>query len=1566
MKKITAMFLSIVLVLSAMFGTWSMQDVRATDSNSEQDNSATTLTTRTYGTGLTMPSTPTATSQLYQTAKAFDQIPYSIEATIKLDTSYNAAVRGGVVLGNNTNSDTAWNFEIHEYGRPRICFFTKKSEGTGVNTILDVKFDDLNVATGEAVRVNVVYDAVAKTMTCYLDGGVSKQTVSVTSFSPTIPTTKHVVGCDQRVNADTPRFKGEIYDMTIWSDTRTLDEVTNNTIETLETEDENLIAAYNFNADSDGERDFSDLSGNGYDIRKGGIYNLTPASKGMAFTASTVYKTEGTLSSEPVTMSAWIQLPESYSERAGVVFGNYIGSNPCVSFEIQTNGQPRFYMQNTTGTPANDTFSNVDIRSDQWTHLVYTVDETNGIISCYLNGELKQTVTKNPFDMSVVTNAYVLGGDLRGGNGQYFKGKIKEVALYSTLLDADSVKTLYEDGVNAVSTQPFSYYDVTDGKTYAVIQDQMGNNDLIGTGDIDFYDKDEVTDYAYSFAVVGDTQAVNEYDVNTGNNYLGGIYDWILENKEEKNIQYVFGLGDVTDNNNIAEWTHAKAEISSLDGQIPYSLVRGNHDMVGTFSAEDKTADYFTQYLGTDAYKEQFKYGGFYSDENTWNAWRTFTVGEVDYLMLSLDYGAMDRVLAWASDIIEAHTTHNVIITTHAYLYNDGTTLDENDLYPPSYTSGVSYNNGDDLWDKLVSQHKNIVLVMCGHDPCDDIVVRQEEGVNGNIVTAMLIDPQVLDSNLIAAGGIPSAMVAMLYFSQDGSQIQVEYYSTARDKYFKTNNQFTTTINVVNDKVDTCTNKVVEYTADEAKAFIDNDATTYPKYTDADTKVPEGYLFAGWYTDVSCDETSMLKDVTPTGTVYALFVPEHVLSVKAQISANLIDADYTNDTTGSIRFVTTVDSLQYKEVGFELSYVDANGVTRRAVSKSGTVYERLLAINSSCAYGMTPEGTFCAMSEYFRACTIAGLSVDDFKDTEFTVKPYWITMDGETVYGVEVTKSIQEGIDKVGNVSKYNAVLSGNIGLSVNTVDYEEVKLTMSDAEDNKYVAYAEKDGTYKIYVPAGEYTLTVTTEAATAPYLTYTEAVTISEGDNTLDIDLKNKLNNSNWTITDEGYYQNSQSGETFVQFEDGYGTTWKAEMKLSEYKGDWQRFGFMVWNSTGVNQDLDWTHWMQIYVLKRTDNGGMYNIVINGNIDGIGPVSFDVWPTTTVTSVEGKVLSLELTETELILTLDGQKIWTGTKDTVIANDSINYTLGDILGLDGTRRVYCGLYNWPIGITDPVTDPVIIKDWNFKHNEVLSGNITSPLDTVAYEDVKLTFTNEIGTSYTTYGKLDGTYEIKLPMGLYQMTVTAEVTTSPYITYTATVNVGDKENTHDVVLKNKMSESLFELTESGSYKSIVTGDTHTYFFSGWDTTWTSEIEMSGFDAANERAGLTLIRRNEANTDFDWSNWLRLYVVKTDSGTFHLEAHSSCDGVSAIATLYTFDESVTSVDGVRLRVELTGTGLIVRVNGTEVWNCSEDTKLGDATYTMGDVLMFGTRNVSCGLFNAGGTTVLFDDWSFTNR
>ncbi|MBQ7037084.1 MAG: metallophosphoesterase [Clostridia bacterium] len=281
-------------------------------------------------------------------------------------------------------------------------------------------------------------------------------------------------------------------------------------------------------------------------------------------------------------------------------------------------------------------------------------------------------------------------------------------------------------------------------------------------------DKEPVWDYAYSFAVIGDTQTITAHNPDK----LSCIYDWIVQNAEEKKIKYVFGLGDITYFSTTKEWAVAKKEIKKLDGVVPNMHIRGNHDTPETFIGAFPYGDYADKISGS--YNKTMLY-----------TYHKFNIGKIKYLALNIDTYPGDDILAWAAGVIEDHPDHNVIIVTHAYLSGNGS----------FYKVSSDGNDGEDIWEKLVKNHENITMVLAGHIPSDKIVVNKREGVHGNTVTEMLVDPQVTDQKYG-----PGGYVAMLYFSEDGKNVQVEYISTVHDAYFLEENQFSFDVNVIEGK----------------------------------------------------------------------------------------------------------------------------------------------------------------------------------------------------------------------------------------------------------------------------------------------------------------------------------------------------------------------------------------------------------------------------------------------------------------------------------------------------------------------------------------------------------------------------------------------------------------------------------------------------------------------------------------------------------------------------------------------------------------------------------------------
>ena len=283
-------------------------------------------------------------------------------------------------------------------------------------------------------------------------------------------------------------------------------------------------------------------------------------------------------------------------------------------------------------------------------------------------------------------------------------------------------------------------------------------------------------------------------------------------------------------------------------------------------------------------YAEQYTYCYEREGEENFRARNTihfFSTPILDYMVVALDYGAGDDILNWASEIIKQYPNHNVIVTTHGYLQADGTTLDRGESVYPSRDFGTSnshgVNNGNEMWDKFVSQHKNIVLLLCGHMSSDKIVMNQRKGVNGNMVTEMLIDPQAMDE------GDPKGMVANFFVSNGGSEITVNYYSTVKNIYYLQENNYTFNVNVIPRKDP----NVVIFNSNGGSGSMQKVETGLVKFAIPEctfTAPTKNHIFKGWSTSKNgaliTDKNILLKGTT---TLYAIWerveLPTYVISV---------------------------------------------------------------------------------------------------------------------------------------------------------------------------------------------------------------------------------------------------------------------------------------------------------------------------------------------------------------------------------------------------------------------------------------------------------------------------------------------------------------------------------------------------------------------------------------------------------------------------------------------------------------------------------------------------------------
>ncbi len=499
---------------------------------------------------------------------------------------------------------------------------------------------------------------------------------------------------------------------------------------------------------------------------------------GATFTTDDACVMNEGFASAPATYEAWIRLPRDKENRCGVIFGNYKDEQTaCFSFEVTQNGAPKLYFRYNAEAAASVTFNDIDLRNGGWTHLVFINDTEKGETSCYVNGRLR--ATRESMNSVGETAPARVGGDYRDKNRNVFRGEIHSLAVYSKVRTPEEIQA---DMKSFGTDNLMAAWDLTKISAERTIADASQNGHALSWKQIWFAEEElpEVGDYDFSMAAIGDTQITNVLDPE---NYLV-LYNYLAEHKDELKLSYVLGLGDITDVDKYEEWSRAEEAHNILyEAGVPHTFLRGNHD----------SSEKYNQVFNKEPYTSTFegRYG-----EGVENTYRKIEVCGIKYLILTMDMGAHDDVLEWANDVISAHPDHNVIITTHAYLFPTGELIKFGDPYAATNRDPEA-NNGTDIWEKLVNKHNNIVLVLSGHESTPYVVHTQTKNDCGTNVMQILSDTSIVDQDLVYAGQGTTGMITMFYFSEGGTKVTVRCYSAIRDAYYRAENQFTFTMDVV-------------------------------------------------------------------------------------------------------------------------------------------------------------------------------------------------------------------------------------------------------------------------------------------------------------------------------------------------------------------------------------------------------------------------------------------------------------------------------------------------------------------------------------------------------------------------------------------------------------------------------------------------------------------------------------------------------------------------------------------------------------------------------------------------
>jgi hypothetical protein len=258
---------------------------------------------------------------------------------------------------------------------------------------------------------------------------------------------------------------------------------------------------------------------------------------------------------------------------------------------------------------------------------------------------------------------------------------------------------------------------------------------------------------------------------------------WIADNGGPRHIAYALSLGDIVHDDVAPQWEVAQRCYRMLDGNVPYALVLGNHDYSG-----DRRATRVNEFFPVACFTNWPTFGGVFESNRIENSFHLCRVGSRDWIVLALEFGPRDEVVEWANRVLAAHSDRLAVLVTHAYLFRGNVRFD--------HAAGVKQrasphdwgNDGEQLWQKLVRKHANLMLVFSGHVASGGPSYLASEGDHGNTVHQLMVDFEAL-----RGGG--SGYLRLLEFLPDGATVQVRTYSPALDRHLTDpGNQFTFTL----------------------------------------------------------------------------------------------------------------------------------------------------------------------------------------------------------------------------------------------------------------------------------------------------------------------------------------------------------------------------------------------------------------------------------------------------------------------------------------------------------------------------------------------------------------------------------------------------------------------------------------------------------------------------------------------------------------------------------------------------------------------------------------------------
>lgn len=262
--------------------------------------------------------------------------------------------------------------------------------------------------------------------------------------------------------------------------------------------------------------------------------------------------------------------------------------------------------------------------------------------------------------------------------------------------------------------------------------------------------------YDFTFGWITDTQ----YYAQTYTDHFNQMNKWIVDNKDDLNMKYLFHTGDVVNVWNMPyQWVNATQSMDLLDDSgLPYGVLAGNHD-VG--HGREDFANY-TKYFGAWRYQDRDYYEESY--KNNLGHYDLISAGGVDFIMIYMSWDVYHEEIDWINEVLAKYPNRKAILNFHRNIS----------------AKAASDYTGDMVEKEIVEKNPNVFAVLNGHYHGAAIKINRYDD-NGDGTAERPVYNICTDYQSAPEGG--QQYIKLLYVDLANNKIYVNSYSPLLNDY---------------------------------------------------------------------------------------------------------------------------------------------------------------------------------------------------------------------------------------------------------------------------------------------------------------------------------------------------------------------------------------------------------------------------------------------------------------------------------------------------------------------------------------------------------------------------------------------------------------------------------------------------------------------------------------------------------------------------------------------------------------------------------------------------------------